>query len=686
MFLFNPRDFKLNSKTHCSYCNVDRGELKTPHCIILNSFLLQRNSKICKIKKRKRVENYKILSNTMKKVFLFACGAALMFASCEKESVTPVVEATGYSFSSEINAAATRATTSNFETGDEIGVSAFSDELYTSALADNVLYTYNGSLFTSTTPISFTEGGEASFRAVYPFQDGIGTEFEFAIKEDQSVTGAYTLSDLMVAETEVTTSTEPTLSFNHRLTQINVSIVETNVSLTNAVVEVASQLTVDCDLTANTFEGIGEIASVVAAPNGTNYFTAIVAPGTLPSGTEFVTITVGDVEYSVVLSKDVELASGVSYTYEGTITAEGGFEFTSTINEWNEGGLIDLEEEEPGDEPEEGFVAVLSVTDITDVSAYCSWTVNDQTQNYLYGLFTGDYTSAYTADEFATAAASIISTNILAGDAGGTFTGLTAESAYTLCVFAIDADGTPIVGGAYYTAFTTAEAEEIEVTEAYDEWLGTWNLTSSSLSVSATPITIDVIITESATSGMYDIYGLDLTAMRYDYAVPATFNSTTEGWTIAGTNSGVGTYTNTDGTVCPVNYSAYAYIEPPYGAYYFITGTFDALTATMNADKESASVACYTGAITGGYAFTVATVLLNFTYSSSTYNWYSDTESFDVDQSDVLVGPFTLSKVSDSTTLPSSAKSTLPGPVDFTLTEAASISNGLNCTVSTIAL
>lgn len=293
--------------------------------------------------------------------FALLSAAVLLTASCQKSDVVaPTTD--GYSFNSSIVAAATRATASNFESGDQIGVSAFSDAALSSATAENVLYTYNGSSFTSTTPIAYTEGVSAAFRAIYPYAADMATTYTFDIESDQSVSGAYTASDLMVAATELTDSAVPALSFNHMLSQINVSLTSEIGSIASAVVKVATATSVSCDFAAETFEGTGSVGEVTATPNGTNYYSAIVAPQTLTAGTTLVTVTVAGEDYTAVLTSDLTLASGVSYLYEATITSDGELEFSTLIDDWGEMETIIIDEEEPGDGLAQGWLGTWDLT------------------------------------------------------------------------------------------------------------------------------------------------------------------------------------------------------------------------------------------------------------------------------------------------------------------------------------
>lgn len=104
----------------------------------------------------------------MKKLSTLSSGilaSLVLLASCEQNNtgVTPAADGS-ISFYSSINAAASRATDTDFEDGDEISVSAYSGE---SLYGSNVKYSYASGLFTSSDAIVMpTDGSELAFWAV----------------------------------------------------------------------------------------------------------------------------------------------------------------------------------------------------------------------------------------------------------------------------------------------------------------------------------------------------------------------------------------------------------------------------------------------------------------------------------------------------------------------------------------
>ncbi len=305
---------------------------------------------------------------------------------------------------------------------------------------------------------------------------------------------------------------------------------------------------------------------------------------------------------------------------------------------------------EPGEDPDEPtsdeFTADITVSDITTNSATISWTVTDQDQDYIYGLFTSEGLDSYSDADLMSAivytynSSGILSSRTFSGDAYGTFTGLSASTAYSMFIFTIDSDENPS-SPLSRADFTTA-AESADGSDAYNAWLGTWNLTSTSLTDSGTSLTLQITISQDVANSSYSIYGFDLTTGRNSYAMPATYDSSTGGWSVVG-SSEVGTYSS-----YTMMYCGYAYIGGSYNSYYIITGDYTALTGSISSDGTTGAVACGSSTISDGTAFTVATVKL-FAYLSGTYYSFSnDTTNLAISSSDNLVGPFTLSKVSSS--------------------------------------
>lgn len=275
--------------------------------------------------------------------------------SCNNKDIPEVsTEINKVSFATSINslsripgvAKAPSASTTNFDVGDVISVFAVektatntSVTLLSTNYANNIKYSYSGTLFESTTPITYPDTKNSLFfYAIYPYQSSIGSTFTYKVRKDQNVTNRYTQSDLMTAVTDATTELTPVLKFNHRLSNIVINLTfeqaptsEVKVSFENV------KRSVTANLNTNVYESTGVADSAVwAASNGTNSFKAILPPQTIVDGTKVIRITAGNKQYQLEATADIIWKSGIQYEYNTTITKEGEVKFTSEINPWGE--------------------------------------------------------------------------------------------------------------------------------------------------------------------------------------------------------------------------------------------------------------------------------------------------------------------------------------------------------------
>ncbi len=299
----------------------------------------------------------------MKKFLLLSLSALVALSSCSK---SPEVE-TGnsnnkVSFLAKINNAISRASNTSFDEGDAIGVFA-KESGAESFYAENVEYRYTAGSFSSETPIVY-DAADLEFKAVYPYAEENAAQFEFSVEADQSAQGAYTASDLMFAQTEATHQTTPSLVFDHKLASIEVSIEGADAS--NAEVSVMAAGSVSVDIEANTYEAMGEASQIVAASTEEG-FKAIVAPQTISAGEKFITISIDGEEFSWVLSNDVSLQSGYKYACKASFF-DGTVEFEGDITEWNDGGDLPLEYDDPADKFTASLVSVEPKNVVIDVN------------------------------------------------------------------------------------------------------------------------------------------------------------------------------------------------------------------------------------------------------------------------------------------------------------------------------
>lgn len=282
---------------------------------------------------------------------LLLCGVAILVIGCQQKTDKIIdVPSQGISFSSSI---VTKATDTAFESGDEIGVSAFSDAALTQIYADNVAYKFGSEgLFVASgnDVVAYPEDGASlAFRAIYPFTDGsYSDEFTFSVLADQSDYDSYTLSDLMTATTEATTEEVPALTFSHSLSRVVVQIAS-DVSMDGAVVKFLNVLKdASVDLTEGTFEGVGETGSVALYDNGDYSHKAILAPQSFEEGAEFVSVEFRGETYIATLETDAAILSGKQYFFPMELDLEAGvLTYSSDIIPWGYDDMYDDEDDVP---------------------------------------------------------------------------------------------------------------------------------------------------------------------------------------------------------------------------------------------------------------------------------------------------------------------------------------------------
>lgn len=246
-------------------------------------------------------------------------------------------------FTGSIVPAVSRATDDGFEDEDDISVFAFEDNSAFAAegYAMNVKYVYaEGQFHAAGSAILYpSRESKLSFWAIHPYCENAASSFTFDVKEDQRRVLNSTYSDLMTASTGMTASIVPELTFDHRLScvQVNVVFEEGPVGISRLdFCHVQKKASVD--MVALTFEGTGEpINTIRATPNGERSYKVILPPQTIAAETEFVTVaTEAGRVYTWKVPKDIVFASGSRYTYNLHVSVAGVVTCTAEINPWGE--------------------------------------------------------------------------------------------------------------------------------------------------------------------------------------------------------------------------------------------------------------------------------------------------------------------------------------------------------------
>ena len=273
----------------------------------------------------------------------------MVCSSCGKTEVedddSSIIPENVVSFEAQLSGLS-RATDTKFDSGDQISVFAVvADESGGKGVisdrgnyADNVKYTYDGSKFTSNNGIEIDEDGtEYFYHAVYPYTSSAASRFNFEVASDQQGDN-YTLSDLCTAHSTATSSTLVELNFSHRLSKVIVTLEGNNWPSGDKSLTInQTKVNASVDLNALTFVAGSTNADVICADNGTNSFKAILPPQLLSSDSKFATLMIGETSYSVTLSGDIQLKSGVQTEISLTFDDDKAIvEFVGDINPWEE--------------------------------------------------------------------------------------------------------------------------------------------------------------------------------------------------------------------------------------------------------------------------------------------------------------------------------------------------------------
>ncbi len=296
------------------------------------------------------------------------------------------------------------------------------------------------------------------------------------------------------------------------------------------------------------------------------------------------------------------------------------------------------------------FSIDIEFTSIDAISANVYYTTTDDSQEYIYATFkTGLLEGSYSKDADKMAAIieiynyyGTMDSFLLSGSSAATLSGLYTSTDYTVYAFAINAFHDAAASDLYTADFTTITPE---VSSEYNEWLGTWTLTSTTSELSGRPLSLDIVFTDDdgiAYPGKtYSIYGWDISKLRHILPLPATFSSSTKGLSINSINE----MYYEDGYT-------YAYYPICYisGGYYLLDADFTAMTGAFGSSNQSATISCSSGTY-DDTAFTTANVVLLATDGTNYYSFYND-DTLGFQDYEMLVGPFTLTKISDDETVP----------------------------------
>ncbi len=287
----------------------------------------------------------------MKKLAVLALAAVVLAACDSRENITPTTPENSFDLVPvKVEPVITRATETNFESGDAIGLTI---SRATGAYATNEKLTFDGTSFSGTLKW-YPEGGDAStLAAYYPYAASVPTSF--TVESDQS--NGTSASDFLsaVKENVLPTANAVSMVFQHKLSRLVVTVVNNSGSAIDAISfkDVIPTAIIDADLSASVNETVDPVE--ITAFAGQEAYYAIVPPQTvslkacvayaglvreqtlaeatlLPGKQYSISIVVNPADIKVVLAGEIE-----NWTDGGEITPEPS---TSNVEEHLADGYI----------------------------------------------------------------------------------------------------------------------------------------------------------------------------------------------------------------------------------------------------------------------------------------------------------------------------------------------------------
>lgn len=306
----------------------------------------------------------------------------------------------------------------------------------------------------------------------------------------------------------------------------------------------------------------------------------------------------------------------------------------------------------------ESNALILSVTNPTDKGAIVSVSPAN-TDTYFWNIYEKSFVDHYgTSDELIKA----IDTFLMSQGGIGAFlntggkavqiSSLEADKDYYLVAFGHN--GNTATSAVYKKAFRTDAAGE--VTDGWQAWLGTWEVTSSTSELSSKPIKMTVTIAPGTTGKKYYIHGWGISAPRNALVATVEGEYHSEDGTLSIMNNQVFAENANYGSfgMADVLYCARV-LDPSTSKYVPMAGKFYAMSGVMGKDGQKAGMRCAIQSY-NGKKYTVSTMEITLITTSGSVLYYSADEGYTY--GDYPIGPFTMKKTSDSYNTTSELSST----------------------------
>ena len=190
----------------------------------------------------------------MKRALIVAGMAVLALVACQKHS-EPGKDPVDFSqYKIRVEPVITRATETNFETGDQIGVSIIRQS---GDFATNAQFKYDGTSFEGN--LNWYEDGEetSTIKAYYPYKDGEGLPTMFTVMQDQTKGTASSDFVSAVKEGVLPSANAVSVVFKHQLSRLVTTVVNKSGADIESIVfeEFVPVANIAADLTAKAADG-----------------------------------------------------------------------------------------------------------------------------------------------------------------------------------------------------------------------------------------------------------------------------------------------------------------------------------------------------------------------------------------------------------------------------------------------
>lgn len=282
----------------------------------------------------------------MKKTILFGLAAAMLVAACsEEDDLRQGIAGEGITFTSSVMS---RATDTNFEPRDAIGISMYADEALTSAV--NVQYvTEDGSAFTSQNPVTWGMAGGAAtadFVGVYPYKADAVANGIYKITLSTEEGASLSKNDVMYAKnTSGVGEKNVSLNFSHKLVKVVMQIYdEDGNGISGAQVKINNQQTTGtlnlADGTVATTGAADQELQFASNSSITGQYQTIVMPSEAMQG-RIITITYNGNDYPCPVDAYV-FEIGKRIAFSATINSNGAVspgqptQVSADVTDWDD--------------------------------------------------------------------------------------------------------------------------------------------------------------------------------------------------------------------------------------------------------------------------------------------------------------------------------------------------------------